>query len=159
MKLSKHLVAAVVGLATLPFTAHAQDCAGTPLNVNQISTLLAGKLLCGRPGTGFVGNASDRWQEEHVVGGDLFDFKRGPGHPVDPRVKVGTWFVGGSRAAPTVTHAYGPTTAYAWRIFGPTTNNPGVSVYQFCNPTRPVQQVRAYVRTISPTGCGGVFPP
>lgn len=157
MKLSKILAAAVMGLAALPFTVHAQVCAGVPLNENQISTLLTAKLLCGRPGSGYTGSAADRWQEEHLANGDLFDYKRGPGHPVDPREKVGTWSVGGSRGPPTVTHAYGPTTAYAWRIFGPAVNDPG-SVYSFCTPTGSVQQVRAFVIT-SATGCGGTFPP
>ena len=157
MKLSKILTAASMGLAILPFTVHAQDCTGTPLTPTQINTLLEGNLLCGRPGSGFTGNTADRWQEEHLTSGALFDYKRGPAHPVDPREKVGTWFVGGSRTAPTVTHAYGPNTAYSWRIFGQATNTPG-AVYSFCNPTSAVQQVRAFVIT-STTGCNGVFPP
>jgi len=161
MKLSKVLAAAVMGLAILPFTVQAQGCVAAPnvvqLSLAQITALLTGKLLCGRPGSGHTGAASDRWQEEHLANGDLFDYKLGPGHPVDPREKVGNWFAGGSRTTATVTHAYGPTTAYAWRIFGPAVNNPG-SVYSFCTPTGSVQQVRAFVIT-SATGCGGTFPP
>ena len=48
------------------------------------------------------------WQEEHLGdgGGDLYDYKLGPGHPVDPRRQLGTWAVTGNGANSVVTYNY-----------------------------------------------------
>ena len=162
MKVSKFLAVASAVLAWVPVASHAQAVctasgAVVMLTQAQIGTLLTGKVLCGRPGSSYPNAADDRWQEEHHANGDLFDYKRGPTHPTDPRTKVGTWNLGGSRLAPSVTYAYGPTTAFSWRVFGPTLNVPGSSVYSFCTTTGTAQHVRAYIIT-SATGCSS-FPP
>src|SRR5882672_137722 len=64
-------------------------------NGNALRTLVEGSLVCGRPGPGFGGNPSDRWQEEHRVGGQLWDYKKGPSDPVDPSEQVGSWEIQG----------------------------------------------------------------
>jgi hypothetical protein len=130
----------------------AQGCSGTPLDRAQLTTIFGGgnKLVCGRAvKPGYPGNASDLWQEEHLGGpanGDLWDYKLGPGHAVDPRKKVGVWFI--SRGAtPLLVHEYSSTVQFEWLVFGPTSNTPGTSVYSFCtNTSAPVEQARAFVR-------------
>lgn len=159
MKLSNFLGAALIGCAA---SSALGACTGTVLNLTDLTTLLTGNTVCGRPGASYPGDAADRWQEEHVSGGTLFDYKRGPGHPVDPRTQVGTWLVSATtiRSQPAaVKHTYSPTTVFNWIVFGPTTNVPGTSVYSFCTAgAAPVEHVRAFVIG-SGAGCGGTYPP
>lgn len=157
----RYLVAAYI--AATAVSAHAQ-CSGNRLNLDtDILTLVQGKMLCGRAvKPGYPGDAADRWQEEHVAGGVLIDFKLGPGHAVDPRKPVGSWTTAvASRTDPaTITHVYGPTVAFTWVVYGPAINSPGTSVYSFCTAgASPVEHVRAYVLPISGTGCSGSYPP
>lgn len=152
-----------LALAATPIAAYSQ-AACTPsgtviqLNQTQLTALFGGRLVCARPGPDFTGNPSDRWQEEHLVNLDLFDYKMGPGHPTDPRTKVGTWSAAGGRLAGVLTHNYGPGSVFSWRVVGPAVNVPGTSIYSFCSATSQAEFVRAYV-TSSSTGCGGNFPP
>lgn len=94
-------------------------CTGTPLTASQLSTLLTGNTVC-------VGTAGS-WeaQELHESGGRLVDFKRGPGHAVDPSEQVGTWTV---NSVGTVTHNYGSGGAYTYSMY----SNGGTS-YSFCS--------------------------
>ena len=163
MKFAAILLLAGGLLGSIP--AQAQSCsAGTRLNRTQLDALLTATttvLVCGRPDTGYTGDAADRWQEEHNNGGAsgaataLFDFKLGGGI-VDPRVQVGTWLNSGTGANATVTHTYG-SNSYTWSVHGPNTNTPGTSVYFFCTGASPV--VKAFVRPNVTTGCAGSFPP
>lgn len=98
--------------------AAAQAC-NHQQSIPVLSTLLQNNTVC-------AALASDRWQEYHAPGGALFDWKRGPGHPVDPREQVGTWSitsvtVGGS-AREQVTHRYTGGGSYTYRVCltGPT---------------------------------------
>lgn len=163
MKFASFLLLAGGLLSAIP--AHAQ-CTDNRLNRTQLDLLLQPAattmvLVCGRPDTGYAGNAADRWQEEHNNGGaygvttPLFDFKLGGGI-VDPRVQVGTWRNDGTGNGATVIHTYG-STSYTWSVHGPNSNTAGTSIYYFCSGTSPV--VRAYVRPNVTTGCGGTFPP
>jgi len=168
MNLYRSIAAAALALAMSPMAAHAQAActaggAVVQLTQAQISALFGGNLVCGRPGPNYQGNPADRWQEEHMPGlasaqKDLFDYKLGPGHPVDPRKKVGTWIVTESRVGGVITHTYGPGAAFTWRVFGPAVNVPGTSVYSFCPQEVPAEVVRAYVLT-SNSGCAGNVPP
>jgi hypothetical protein len=90
--------------------------AGTRLAEPALSTLLAGKTVCAK-----VGN--EAWQEFHsgstAAGGQLIDYKRGPGHPVDPSEVVGSWSVVGSAGAKTgwrVRYDYGSGGAYEYAV-------------------------------------------
>ena len=64
--------------------------AGVRLVEPALTTLLAGKTVCAALG-------AETWQEYHAgataAGGALSDWKRGPGHPVDPTKVVGRWSV------------------------------------------------------------------
>lgn len=79
---------------------------------------LAGKTVC-------VGSAPT-WdaQEFHsgTTGGDLIDYKRGPGHPIDPTGKVGTWSIAGNQ----INHNYGPAANYTYDVYEKT------GAYSFC---------------------------
>jgi hypothetical protein len=144
----------------LPALAQSANCSnGTQLNQGQLSTLLSSfPLVCGRPGPSYPGAAADRWQEEHLGGEQLWDYKLGPESPtnkVDFRRQVGTWTISGTGANTRLTHTYG-STPYTWTVHGPNANAPGTSVYYFCSGGN--EFARAYV-TNSTTGCGGSYPP
>ena len=98
-------------------------CSGVALTATQLTTLLTGKTVCGSAGT-------DTWQEEHRAGGDLWDYKKGPGDPVDPEERVGTWTVsaGVGHAPGVVTHAYSGGSSFTYTVF----DNGGGTSYSFC---------------------------
>lgn len=108
-------------------------CPGTPLAGAAISTLLSGNTVCvGTPGN---------WeaQELHVAGGSLVDYKRGPGHAIDPSETVGSWAV--NTTAGTVTHNYGSGGSYTYTMSA----NGGTS-YSFCS-TAGAPEIVANIKT------------
>lgn len=122
------LVAAMAG-SLVSGEAIAACTGGTRLDAAAISALLGGKTVC----VPMVTIATMTWQELHVgnttsTTGALIDYKRGPGHPVDPSETVGTWTVNGTgNGNSTVTHAYGSGGSYIYSVHG----NPDGS-YSFC---------------------------
>lgn len=119
-----------------------------------LSSLLSGSLVCGRPAAGYTGNAADRWQEQHRAGGQLWDYKLGPGHAVDPEKQMGTYGFTGTGTASRITHTYG-STAYSWGVFLQAAPN----IYSFCNGTSEVVRARVVASGgVSGSGCGGSFP-
>ena len=147
------LLLSVLFLATAIGNA-AADCTNNRVTGNAINTLLTGKLVCGRPAAGYTGSPNDRWQEEHISGGALFDYKKGPTDKVDPRVQVGTW----NRSGNSVVYVYNRYTPNVTVNYGGifqvgTTGN----TYSFCTGLNGTEVVRANVITSS-TGCGGIFP-
>jgi hypothetical protein len=121
----------------------------TRVTGNALQTLLTGSLVCGRPAAGYTGSPSDRWQEEHIAGGQLFDYKKGPSDTVDPRKQVGTWSI----AANQVTYNYsasGPFTRTVHQIAGNT--------YSFCTGNNGAEVVRGFIGPNGGSGCGGSFP-
>ncbi len=155
-------LALAVALAAVATSALSQAvCSGQPLTKAQIDAIVTGNTVCGRPGASYPGGAasSDRWQEEHMANLQLWDYKLGPGHAIDPRKQVGTWSTAAAiRSDPdSITHAYSPTVAFTWLMFGPVTNVPGTSVYLFCTPPPRVEHVRAFVR-IGGVACA-TYPP
>jgi hypothetical protein len=106
--LSKSLLTLCLGTACLPVLAQTPCPAGTRLNENQLTTLLTNRTVCAT-----VGN--DRWQEWHGPNNSLVDYKRGPGHPVDPTQVVGSWAITGSGINAIVTYTYG-TNSYAYAV-------------------------------------------
>lgn len=92
--------------------AAAQGC-NHQQSIPVLSTLLQNKTVC-------AALAPDRWQEYHAPGGALFDWKRGPGHPVDPREQVGTWSITsvtvGGNTRELVTHSYTGGSSYTYRV-------------------------------------------
>jgi hypothetical protein len=117
--------------------ALAQRCAtATQVTGTALSTLITGNTVCAVRG-------SERWQEQHLVGGDLWDYKLGPGHAIDPSKKVGTWSV--DTTASTVTYLYtgGPTFTY-------TLHNNAPGVYSFCVGVAPIVTGARFTGTIGP---------
>lgn len=79
--------------------------AGSRLAAPAIRTLLGNNTVCVPTAT--IPNMT--WQELHdgVSGGAIIDYKRGPGHAVDPSKTVGAWSVSGTLTTDSfVTHAY-----------------------------------------------------
>ena len=61
----------------------------------------------------------DRWQEQHrgVGSGQLWDYKLGANHPVDPTKQVGNWEVVEGRGQNFVRYEYSGGN-YVYRVFG-----------------------------------------
>lgn len=88
-------------------TASSCPCAGGErLNVSALRQALLGRTVCASLG-------SERWTDFHRPGaasgeGELWSYRRGPGHPVDPTTRSGGWLIEGSmRSQPVVTYIYG----------------------------------------------------
>ena len=112
----------VMALTCLSLDVSAQCAPNT--RINQLQNLLPDKTVCATRG-------GDRWQEQHKAGGELWDYKMGPGHPVDPSKQLGTWVVGGS-ANRQVTYTYtafGDPESYTFEVHQPNSN---VNSYNFC---------------------------
>lgn len=120
-------------LLTNALTGFAQaDCANNRVaGANLLRTLLRGNTIC-------VSNGQGGWesQEEHISAGDLYDYKKGPTDPVDPRTKLGTWSViAGTNATVTYNYtAFGPTVTATYQVYL-TSGVRGVagSTYDFCD--------------------------
>jgi hypothetical protein len=102
-------------------------CSGTQitnLSTPTLTALLTGNSMC------------QTWpevaQEQHVSGGVLQDYKRGPFDAVDPTTTIGSWFIIGEGPRTTVNYTYGSTSFY-YRVFL-VTGNAGEtgSTYDFC---------------------------
>jgi len=113
------VVSALLVCSTLSGNAFAA-CSGNSLNQTQLRDLLSGKTVCATLG-------NDKWQEEHRVGGDLWDYKLGPSSTMDPSEKVGTWSVTGSGSNAQVVHTYTSAGAYSYKVY-----DNGNGTYDFC---------------------------
>ena len=152
------LVQASLAMAlSVPALSAFAQCTGTGLNAGQLTVLLSGNTVCGRPASAYPGPSTDRWQEQHRGGAQLWDYKRGPSDTVDPTERVGSWSIQpGTQGFPaTVTHAYLGGSSFAWAVYA--TGTGPAATYSFCTATRS-EHVRAYVLP-GIVGCGGSFPP
>jgi len=111
-------VGAVILVLAHSASAQTCPCGGGGALLTKPGVQFSGKTLCAARG-------SERWQEYHAPAGDLIDYKKGPGDKVDPTTKVGSW----SGSATTLTHNYGPGSAYIWSVCKDTASGP----YRFCN--------------------------
>ena len=126
--MKKFVLVAVMAGSLVSGQAIAACGNGSRLDTVAINTLLGGNTVC-VPSV----NANPMiWQELHVgsSGGALIDYKRGPGHAVDPSETVGNWTVssngGGNKA--TVTHTYlGAGGSYTYSV-----HSIGGAIYEFC---------------------------
>ena len=124
----------LAALLALTGTAQAQNncpCNGgvgtqlTSVTSPTLGAALAGKMVCAA-----VGN--ERWQEWHngnAISGVVVDYKRGPGHAVDPSEQVGTYRItrtGQASSTVVVNYTYG-TNNYPYRVCRVDTNT-----YAFC---------------------------
>lgn len=69
-----------------------------------LTNLITGRTICATQGT-------EKWQEQHRSGGQLWDYKKGPSDSVDPTAQVGNWSI----AANTLTHSYG-SSSYSYSV-------------------------------------------
>ena len=97
-------------------------CDAPSTQVTQLQDLLGGNTVCATRG-------SDRWQEEHRVGGQLWDYKLGPSHKVDPSKELGSWSVGGVDDSEVTYNytAFGSLVSYTFTVF-----DNGNGTYSFC---------------------------
>ena len=125
------ILAAVAGMALASLPAVSMAACGPPsvrvVTVAAMTTLLEGNTVC-------VGaQPTMDAQEFHQAGGALIDYKRGPGHPIDPTKQVGTWTVTDVRGA-RVNHHYGGATKFGYSVWN---NNNGT--HSFCSDNSEVK--------------------
>ena len=77
-------------------------------NAASITQDVAGQMVCATSG-------SDKWQEEHRSGGELWDYKLGPTSTVDPTEKVGNWSIDSTNNQ--ITHSYGAGGSYTYYVW------------------------------------------
>jgi hypothetical protein len=151
MSMRANLIVSGCLMACLAAPAFANCTTGLVSGGNDLNTLLNGSLICGRPGAGYSGAASDRWQEQHRTNGQLWDHKLGVGNAVDPESQVGTWSAtSGANATYTANYSGVSYTYQVYLISGNT--------YSFCIGAS--EQVVATVTANQGTagnGCSG-FP-
>jgi hypothetical protein len=150
-------VAAALLALTLGGAASAQSCSCSSQQVTDgagagnanLTTALTGNTVC-------VAKAGGGWenQEAHVSGGALVDYKRGPGHPVDPRAQVGTWAISGTGANTAVSHTYGSTT-YTWKVCTTKSNGKPVAgdSIGFCSNGSASSSISATLKAGTNTPC------
>lgn len=119
------------------------DC-NTPPTKN-LKKILSGQTVCAVKGNG------DKWQEEHNKDGTLWDYKKGPNDPVDPRSKVGSWSVNetgqGAAKKEEVCYDYANAGRYCYTL-----HQTGQRQYDLC--TNGALDVNATLKPISAGGCG-----
>lgn len=82
---------AVLILIMFPASEAVAACTGTRVKRSNIESTFDDKLICAeKPG---AKSNNDRWAEEHIKGGALFE--RGTGTTLHPRAQVGNWAKGG----------------------------------------------------------------
>lgn len=131
--MKKLLLATSVGvlLATVAGQALAVCTGGGRVNATTaLTTLLQNNTVC----VPAVTVPTMTWQELHSgsSGGanNLIDFKRGPGHAVDPSEPVGSWTISGNAGgnAAVVNHNYGTGGSFTYQVF-----NNGDGTHSFCS--------------------------
>lgn len=123
------IIASVVLLAGISGEAMAVDCSSNTRITNAaLTALIQGKTVCATLG-------AEKWQEYHSgsSGGanNLIDYKKGPGHAVDPTGPVGSWSTSGTGVNSRVNYNYGPGQVYSYEVHGASTFVNGAT-YTFC---------------------------
>lgn len=89
-----------------------------------LSTLLTGNSMCQ--------TANEIAQEQHVSGGVLQDYKKGPVSTSDKTTQIGTWLISGTGVNTIVRYTYG-STSYDYNVFlASGTAGASGSTYEFC---------------------------
>lgn len=114
--MKRSILTAIFLLAGMPSLAMADCSATTRVTGAALNSLISGNTVCASRG-------ADTWQEQHRAGGELWDYKMGPGDPVDPSKRVGTWSI----ARNYVTYCYTGGTCYSYSVHGS-----GSGPYSFC---------------------------
>ena len=126
------------GVAAVAAVAEVKEVTADP----QLTTLLTGKTVCDANATyDSCAKHPERSpciikmgiQEQHRVGGQLWDYKMGPSDAKDPTVLVGDWSITGSDEDTVVNYAYPPGgTPAAYKVFDA---GAGTGTYYFCSGT------------------------
>jgi hypothetical protein len=116
--MNRSIATAIVLLAGMPSLAMADCSSTTRVTGAALNALVNGNTVCASRG-------ADKWQEQHRAGGQLWDYKMGPGHPIDPSKQVGTWNI----ARNFVTYCYTGDKCYSYSVHGPFAGN----TYNFCS--------------------------
>ena len=126
------------GVAAVAAVAEVKEVTADP----QLTTLLTGKTVCDANATyDSCAKHPERSpciikmgiQEQHRVGGQLWDYKMGPSDAKDSTVLVGDWSITGSDEDTVVNYAYPPGgTPAAYKVFDA---GAGTGTYYFCSGT------------------------
>ena len=144
--MKRSVIVAALALAGISGQAGADCSTGLILNASYLrDTVLGNHTVCGVPGPAYTGSPDDRWQEEHHPGGALWDYKLGPGNPVDPRELVGQWAVIGFGFTTAVRYDYLDGSSFTYRVYE---NPPNSGQLSFCTGA-------GEVVTATTTGIGG----
>jgi hypothetical protein len=113
---------------------------GARLNQTEIANAVQGKLVCAVSTTN-----KNTWSEEHLAGGQLFEYAKGPSDKVDPRRLAGTWSIVGQGTNATIQYNYGTGGTYTRGLW----SSDGVN-YSFCNGATVI--ATATIKTIPGSG-------
>ena len=120
------LLAVVISLGSVGLAGQAAAACASPastlLSHSALLSLVTGRTVCVPNGTEW------QWQEQHNASGALSDYKRGPGHAVDPSETVGSWSVSNKGGNATIEHNYGSGGTFTYSVWD---NNNGT--YSFCS--------------------------
>lgn len=99
--------------------------------------------------------ANNASQEQHRTDGTLYDYKRGPGHPIDPTEQVGNWSVnpGSGQDSNRVIYNYLGGDSFNFTLHLQTNGT-----YDFCTSKNGTTVVNATIET-GATGNCSAFPP
>ncbi len=144
MKWVPGAMAVLVALSSGAAFAQSADCLGNAsyvkLDQTAVQALLGSNTAC-------YPAASPYTNQEYITGGELWDFKKGPGDRVDPASNIGTATIDSSGQ---VIYNYTGGSSYTYSVWGASTSGtPGF--YDFCG-TGGALAVR-----VAPgqAGCGG----
>jgi hypothetical protein len=144
----------VLGVAGPAVAACTPNGGYAQLNQAQVEALVGTGMACypaaGPPWTN---------QEYHSggitsAGGNITDYKKGPGDPRDPTAQIGIYTID---ANGVVTYTYGSGHPFPYTVWG--TQTSGSGTYDFCNGATPLPgQVKIIASTGTPRSCGAGGP-
>jgi hypothetical protein len=151
-------LAAAIGEA---MAGAAPACPGVRLNSTTITSTFNDKLLCASKPS--ATSNRDRWAEEHMNGGQLYEHAKGSSDKVDPRRLAGTWAaVKNTGNDDLIRYNYGTGGTYNWGVWEDKTkgspSGPATSVFHFCDSAGTTKVASGTVRALpsasDPNPCG-----
>jgi hypothetical protein len=142
MKLS--IIVSAIALACVTEAATAA-CGDPQIMDAALTNLLSGNTVCVSKSGGWEN------QEEHMAGGALVDFKKGPSDPVDPTKQVGTWSVTGTGTGTMVNYTYSDASGSSGP-FSFTVHSANNSNLSFCDASN-TEIVAATLKNGTGAGC------
>lgn len=123
------MITSLVLLAGISGEAMAVDCSpSTRITDAALATLIQGKTVCATQG-------AEKWQEYHSgssgVANNLIDYKKGPGHAIDPTGPVGMWITTARGPYSRVIYNYGSGGMPTYEVHGANIYSDGAT-YTFC---------------------------